>query len=66
MKKLASLLTINEFVPTYGIIMRSILKLLMRPHERHLMVDSKIILKIAGLLQIAGKKMQISFDVEVE
>ena len=44
------------------------LTLSLRPHKRHLMVDSKIISKkMAGLLQIAEKKeMQIAFDVELE
>ena len=36
-------------------------------HKRHLMDDSKIILKkTARLLQIAEKENQISFDVEVD
>ena len=36
-------------------------------HKRHLMDDSKIILKItARLLEIAEKENQLSFDVEVD
>ena len=38
----------------------------LRPHKRHEIIDSQFIYKMAGLLQIAGKKKQIPFDVKVK
>ena len=46
-------------------IMRSILTLSQRPHDRYLMVDSKIIYK-NGKIATKRKKMQVFFDIKVE
>ena len=44
------------------VIMPSILTLLLRPNERQLMVDSKIILKMTGSRQMAERKSDNIFQ----